>query len=275
MGSLLVAERGTGAAWGRSRRLWGCSPRRESNQDGSMEEIDECSVLRLEEGSTCGWCARRRAANGARGAAPGSIYRRPKAVRGEKISAGKLCAATMAQRCRGVPRTAGRFNLQWGMAQAWIAEGGPAGRTCTRASSSCCCSLSLSARGVLSSSAATCLSPAARWTAVRMTVWQLGVNVHSGSVEARERRGGKAGEDAAAVWRGGDAVMYGTAWCRRQCAVPSWGRRVARARASASADGALVWQACVWREAAASCLSMAAAARIACAWPCLLLCCYV
>ena len=85
-GSLLVAERGTGAAWGRSRRLWGCSPRRESNQDGSMEEIDECSVLRLEEGSTCGWCARRRAANGARrhGVAPGSIYRRPKAVRGEK-----------------------------------------------------------------------------------------------------------------------------------------------------------------------------------------------
>ena len=92
----------------------------------------------------CGWCAQRRAADGVRhhGAAPGSIYRRPKAVRGEKISADKLCAATMAQRCRGVPRTAGRFNLQWGMAQAWIAEGGPAGRTCTRASSSCC-SLSL------------------------------------------------------------------------------------------------------------------------------------
>ena len=33
-----------------------------------------------------------------------------------------------------------------------------------------------------------------------MTAWQLGVNVHSGSVEARERRGGKAGEDAAAAW---------------------------------------------------------------------------
>jgi hypothetical protein len=27
----------------------------------------------------------------------------------------------------------------------------------------------------------------------------------------------------------------GTAWCRRQCAVPSWGRRVARA--SAGGDG--------------------------------------
>jgi hypothetical protein len=35
--------------------------------------------------------------------------------------------------------------------------------------------------------------------------------------------------------RGGDAEVGGTAWCRRQCAVPSWGRRVARARARASA----------------------------------------
>ena len=41
-----------------------------------------------------------------------------------KISAGDLCAATMAQLRRGVPRLAGRFDLQWGMAQAWIAEGG-------------------------------------------------------------------------------------------------------------------------------------------------------
>ena len=34
----------------------------------------------------------------------------------------------------------------------------------------------------------------------RTTVWQLGVVVHSGRVEACERRGGKAGEDVAAAW---------------------------------------------------------------------------
>jgi len=109
----------------------------------------------------CGWCARRRAADGVRchGAALGSIYRRSKWFVTRKISAGELCTATTAQRRRRVPRLAGRFDLQWGTAQAWIAEGGLAGRTCMRASSSCC---SLSARGVLSSSAATCLSPAAR-----------------------------------------------------------------------------------------------------------------
>ena len=59
-----------------------------------------------------------------------------------KILGRDLCAATTAQLRRGVPRLAGRFDLQWGTAQAWIAEGGLAGRTYTRASSSCC-SLSL------------------------------------------------------------------------------------------------------------------------------------
>ena len=34
-----------------------------------------------------------------------------------KISAGDLCAATMAQLRRGVPRLAGRFDLQWSTAQ--------------------------------------------------------------------------------------------------------------------------------------------------------------
>ena len=41
-----------------------------------------------------------------------------------KISADELHAATTAQRRRGVLRLGGRFDLQWGMAQAWIAEGG-------------------------------------------------------------------------------------------------------------------------------------------------------
>ena len=41
-----------------------------------------------------------------------------------KISDGDLRAATMAQLRRGVPRLAGRFDLQWGAAQSWIAEGG-------------------------------------------------------------------------------------------------------------------------------------------------------
>jgi len=40
-----------------------------------------------------------------------------------KISAGELRAATTAQRRRGVLRLGGRFDLQWGTAQAWIAEG--------------------------------------------------------------------------------------------------------------------------------------------------------
>ena len=40
-----------------------------------------------------------------------------------KISADELRAATTAQRRRGVLRLAGRFDLQWGTAQAWIAEG--------------------------------------------------------------------------------------------------------------------------------------------------------
>ena len=40
VGSSLVAWRGKGAAWGRLRRIWGCSPRAESDQDGPGQEID-------------------------------------------------------------------------------------------------------------------------------------------------------------------------------------------------------------------------------------------
>jgi len=40
-----------------------------------------------------------------------------------KISAGDLRAATTAQRRRGVLRLGGRFDLQWGTTEAWIAEG--------------------------------------------------------------------------------------------------------------------------------------------------------
>ena len=76
-----------------------------------------------------------------------------------KISDGDLRAATMAQLRRGVPRLAGRFDLQWGTAQAWIAEGG---RLSGVNEGVVELLLSLSARGVLSSSAETCPSPAAR-----------------------------------------------------------------------------------------------------------------
>ena len=78
-----------------------------------------------------------------------------------KILAGELCAATTAQRRRRVPRLAGRFDLQWGTTQAWIAEGGLAGRTDVH-EGIVELLLSLCARGVLSSSAAMCPSPAAR-----------------------------------------------------------------------------------------------------------------
>ena len=40
VGSSLVAWRGKGAAWGRLRKIWGCSPRAESDQDGPGQEID-------------------------------------------------------------------------------------------------------------------------------------------------------------------------------------------------------------------------------------------
>ena len=35
------AGRGKGTAWGMFRRVWGCSPREESDQDGLGEEIDD------------------------------------------------------------------------------------------------------------------------------------------------------------------------------------------------------------------------------------------
>jgi len=48
VGSSLVAWRGKDAAWGRLRRVWGCSPREESDRDGPVEEIDEevCSLAK-------------------------------------------------------------------------------------------------------------------------------------------------------------------------------------------------------------------------------------
>ena len=51
--------------------------------------------------------------------------------------------------------------MQWGTAQVWIAEGGLAGRTDVH-EGIVELLLSLCARGVLSSSAATCPSPVAR-----------------------------------------------------------------------------------------------------------------
>ena len=41
-----MAWRGKDAAWGRLRRVWGCSPREESDRDGPGQEID---------GEVCSW----------------------------------------------------------------------------------------------------------------------------------------------------------------------------------------------------------------------------
>ena len=63
---------------------------------------------------------------------------------------------------------------------------------------------------------------------------QLVVNANSGSAEGASVEAAKSARTLQRRGRGGDAMVGGTAWCRRQCAVPSWGRRVARARARAS-----------------------------------------
>ena len=63
---------------------------------------------------------------------------------------------------------------------------------------------------------------------------QLVVNVNSGA-EVVSVEAAKPARTLQRLGRGGDAEVGGTAWCRRQCAVPSWGRRVARVRARASA----------------------------------------
>jgi hypothetical protein len=66
---------------------------------------------------------------------------------------------------------------------------------------------------------------------------QLAVNSNSGSAEGASVEAAKPARMLQRRGRGGDAEVGGTARCRRQCAVPSWGRRVARARARASAGG--------------------------------------
>ena len=45
VGSSLVAERWKVSAWGKLRRVWGCLPWKESNQDGLGEEIDVASLF--------------------------------------------------------------------------------------------------------------------------------------------------------------------------------------------------------------------------------------
>ena len=64
---------------------------------------------------------------------------------------------------------------------------------------------------------------------------QLVVNANSGSAEGASVKAAKLARTLQRRGRGGDAEVGGTAWCRRQCAVPSWGRYVARVRTRASA----------------------------------------
>jgi hypothetical protein len=65
---------------------------------------------------------------------------------------------------------------------------------------------------------------------------QLVVNANSGSAEGASVEAAKPARTLQRRGRGGDAEVGGMAWCRRQCAVPSWGQRVARARARARAS---------------------------------------
>ena len=68
---------------------------------------------------------------------------------------------------------------------------------------------------------------------------QLVVNVNSGSAEGASVEAAKPARTLQRRGRGGDAGVGGTVWCRRQCAVPSWGRCIARAPARASAGEAV------------------------------------
>ena len=45
MGSSARAGRGKGTAWGMFRRVWGCSPREELDQDSLGEEIDGVALF--------------------------------------------------------------------------------------------------------------------------------------------------------------------------------------------------------------------------------------
>ena len=45
VGSSARAGRWKGAAWNMYRRIWGCSPWKELDQDGLSEEIDESALL--------------------------------------------------------------------------------------------------------------------------------------------------------------------------------------------------------------------------------------
>jgi hypothetical protein len=63
------------------------------------------------------------------------------------------------------------------------------------------------------------------------------VNTNSGSAEGASVEVAKPARTLQRRGRGGDAEVGGTSWCRQQCVVPSWGRRVARARVGASAGG--------------------------------------
>ena len=69
----------------------------------------------------------------------------------------------------------------------------------------------------------------------RRGMWQLVVNANSGSAEGASAEAAKPARTLQRRGRGGDVGVGGSAWCRRQCVVPSWGRSVARARARASA----------------------------------------
>jgi hypothetical protein len=66
---------------------------------------------------------------------------------------------------------------------------------------------------------------------------QLAINSNSGSAKGVSVEAAKPARTLQRRGRGGDAEVGGTARCQPRCAVPSWGRRVARARARASTGG--------------------------------------
>ena len=104
----------------------------------------------------------------------------------------------------------------------------------------------------------------------RRVVQQPGVNTHSAELVAEAMaaltaRATRQHGRRARLQRGGGVAWGGTAWCRVQRVVPLRGRRVVRAERGRSMVRGAGLASCRGVDAAMSCSSMVAAARIACA----------
>jgi hypothetical protein len=125
---------------------------------------------------------------------------------------------------------------RWGRGGWWHGEGGT-GETVVRGpvvGLACrACTSESAGEGGRKGASASFIDEVRRFA--RRGLQQLAVNSNSGSAEGASVEAAKPVRTLQRHGQGGDAEVGGTARCRRQCAVPSWGRRVARAQARVSA----------------------------------------